>query len=44
MTKNINDVIDFAANKAECEHSTVPVELVTAGVAGIRLQRLILSL
>ena len=34
MTKNINDVIDFAANKAECEYSTVPVELITMGIAG----------
>ena len=34
MTKNINDVIDFATNKAEKELGKVPYELITAGVAG----------
>jgi uncharacterized protein len=34
MTKNINDVIDFATNKAERELGTVPVELITTGFAG----------
>ncbi len=34
MTKNINDVIDFATNKVQKELGTVPVELITMGVAG----------
>ena len=34
MAKNINDVIDFAANKAEKEFGSVPQELITAGAAG----------
>jgi uncharacterized protein len=34
MTKTINDVIDFAKNQVEVEHGTVPVELITTGIAG----------
>lgn len=34
MLKNINDVIDFATNKAQKELGTVPAELITTGVAG----------
>jgi uncharacterized protein len=34
MTKNINDVIDFATNQAEKELGTVPQELIRAGIAG----------
>jgi uncharacterized protein len=34
MTKNINDVIDFATNKAERELGTVPIELITTSFSG----------
>jgi uncharacterized protein len=34
MTKNINDVIDFAANQVEIEHGNVPAELISTGFAG----------
>jgi uncharacterized cupin superfamily protein len=33
MTKNIDDVIDFAKNQVAVEHGTVPQERVVAGVA-----------
>jgi len=33
MTKNINDVIDFASHKVEVEHGTVPQEKVVKGIA-----------
>ncbi len=33
MTKNINDVIDFATNQVAVEHGTVPQDKVVAGVA-----------
>ncbi len=33
MTKNINDVIDFANHKVEVEHGTVPQEKVVKGIA-----------
>ena len=34
MTKNINDVIDFATNYVETEHGTVPQDRIVAGAAG----------
>ena len=34
MTKNINDVIDFATNYVETEHGTVAQDRIVAGVAG----------
>jgi uncharacterized protein len=34
MHKNISDVIDFATNQVDKEHSTVPPELITTGVTG----------
>ncbi len=34
MTKNINDVIDFATNKIEAEIGTVPQHLIVAGISG----------
>ena len=40
MTKNINDVIDFASNQAEKELGTVSAELITAGVAGYAVKEI----
>jgi uncharacterized protein len=34
MPKNINDVIDFATNQVETEHSNVSPELIVADVSG----------
>jgi len=32
MTKNINDVVDFATNQVQVEHGTVPQDKVVTGV------------
>lgn len=34
MSKNINDVIDFATNQVETEHGTVAQDKIVAGVTG----------